>query len=438
MNETLQTEEEFYLCSFSRKQDIDEIDNLDYPILQTIVMNTNIYAAVHNAKHDTNQADEGQNWTNLTLNEFKIWLAFVIYMEVFKFLAITDYWKKDKPLASHIKNILKQLYLSASNLSLDEMNARFSGRSAHMFRIKNKPTPEGYKILSLCDSGYTYTFMFLSRIMPSSIELIPNLNKTGSEVYHLVKQLPQGYAFNIYMDNFFSSINLYQFLREKGFGACGTIRTNTTRFPWDYLIGVVVDDVLSFLWIDNSPVTMLTIIYKIDGQDSKIKKNRRKLHETSTNYKNIRSVFGDEVRKVIPILVAIDDYNYYMGGVDIADQLRSYYSTQLTVFRVWVPLFFWLLDTAIINSYLICKKLNIAEEHKAFRLALIRDLIKNFLNPLKRTTQSGDNNVQIIEKDNTNVNKKFRVSANFELPLCRLVGNSHYPEYRESDRGACL
>jgi hypothetical protein len=60
-----------------------------------------------------------------------------------------------------------------------------------------------------------------------------------------------------------------------------------------------------------------------------------------------------------------------MEGVNIADQLRSYYSTQLAVFRTWVPLFFWLLDTAIINSYLICKKLNIINDHKAFRLALI-------------------------------------------------------------------
>jgi len=172
MNETLQTEEEFYLCSFSRKQDIDEIDNLDYPIvvieensqlineknkknnnksneiykksddflpfqhkyplhealpilpkeftliqkfapysifslffsehqLQTIVTNTNIYAAVHNTKHGTNQAGEGRNWTNLTLNEFKIWLALVIYMGVFKFPAITDYWKKDSNYPSH-------------------------------------------------------------------------------------------------------------------------------------------------------------------------------------------------------------------------------------------------------------------------------------------------------------------------------------------------
>src|SRR3954451_18246919 len=44
-----------------------------------------------------------------------------------------------------------------------------------------------------------------------------------------------------------------------------------------------------------------------------------------------------------------------MGGVDIADQHRQYYSTQITTGRTWMPLFFWLLDTAIINSYLICK-----------------------------------------------------------------------------------
>ncbi|CAG8793134.1 24728_t:CDS:2, partial [Cetraspora pellucida] len=361
--------------------------------LQTIVMNTNIYAAIHNAKHGTNQAgvfkfpaitDYWKKDSNYPSHDITKTMSLFRFQQIKHFLHLSDctklssnWFEKVEPLVSHIKNISKQLYLPASNLSLDKMIARFSGHSAHTFRIKNKPTPKGYKILSLCDSGYAYTFMFLSRIMLSSIELIPNLNKTGSEVYHLVKQLPQEYAFNIYMDNFFSSINLYQFLREKGFGACGT---------WDHLIGVVVDDVLSFLWIDNSPVTMLTTIHKIDGQDSKIKKNHRKPYEASTNYKNIRSVFGDEVRKVIPILVAVDDYNHYMGRVDIADQLRSYYSTQLTIFRVWVPLFFWLLDTAIINSYLICKKLNIAEEHKAFRFALIRDLIKDSLNPLKRTT----------------------------------------------------
>src|SRR6185312_16588724 len=69
-----------------------------------------------------------------------------------------------EPLASHIREVSKQLYFPSSQVSVDEMIARFSGRSAHTVRMKNKPTPEGYKIFSLCDAGYTYTFAFTSRI----------------------------------------------------------------------------------------------------------------------------------------------------------------------------------------------------------------------------------------------------------------------------------
>jgi hypothetical protein len=65
-----------------------------------------------------------------------------------------------------------------------------------------------------------------------------------------------------------------------------------------------------------------------------------------------------------------------MGGVDIADQLRGYYGTQLTVQRTWMPLFFWLLDTAIINSYLVLKNINENINQKDFRMQLIQDLIK--------------------------------------------------------------
>ena len=46
-----------------------------------------------------------------------------------------------------------------------------------------------------------------------------------------------------------------------------------------------------------------------------------------------------------------------MGGVNIADQRRSYHSTQLTVCRNWLAIFFWLLDTTIINSYILVKEL---------------------------------------------------------------------------------
>ena len=53
----------------------------------------------------------------------------------------------------------------------------------------------------------------------------------------------------------------------------------------------------------------------------------------------------------IPLLSV--NYNDYMRCVDIADQRRSYYYTQVCVCRNWLPLFFWLLDTAVINSFLL-------------------------------------------------------------------------------------
>jgi len=335
------------------------------------------------------------------------------------------------------------------------MIARFSGRSAHTVRIKNKPTPEGYKILSLCDSGYTFTFIFTSRIQNQpEVQLIPDLSKVGSEVYHLVSQLPKNKSFNIYMDNYFTSIKLFKYLREKNFGACGTVRKNSANFPqvlkvdkkldWDTLSGVVVDDVLSILWMDNGPVTMLSTIHRIDnGNENRIERNRRRPRETSTNATKVRAVFGNASKKSLPIPIIIDDYNHFMGGVDIADQLRGYYGTQLPVRRTWMPLFFWLLDTAIVNSYLILKQSNSKISHKDFRIQLVWDLIKAGLEKKgdKPHTRSQVDELELtkqfkfIQVDPTN--RQQYVTANFELPAKRLSPDGHLPEWRE-ERSGCI
>ena len=74
-----------------------------------------------------------------------------------------------------------------------------------------------------------------------------------------------------------------------------------------------------------------------------------------------------------------------MGGVDIADQLRSYYNTQLTSFRTWWPMLFWALDTMLTNAYLIYSDIegtpNIS--HKEFRLQCTWELILAFPSPIK-------------------------------------------------------
>ena len=69
-----------------------------------------------------------------------------------------------------------------------------------------------------------------------------------------------------------------------------------------------------------------------------------------------------------------------MGGVDIYDQLQSYYTTQITTVRTRLPLFFWALNTAIINAYIISKEIfrtsrKPFQSHRRFRIRLAWNLI---------------------------------------------------------------
>ena len=94
-----------------------------------------------------------------------------------------------------------------------------------------------------------------------------------------------------------------------------------------------------------------------------------------------------EHTRLLPIPGAINDYNYHIGGVDIADQLRAGFSTQQRRVKPWRPLFYWLLDSTIINAFQLLEhqrksKLGggidkVRSAHQAFREALVSELLKD-------------------------------------------------------------
>jgi hypothetical protein len=68
-----------------------------------------------------------------------------------------------------------------------------------------------------------------------------------------------------------------------------------------------------------------------------------------------------------------------MGGVDIANQLRAIYETHRKAWRSWWPLFYWCLDTALVNayriSYILRTKCQLPQlTHAEFREALYKTL----------------------------------------------------------------
>jgi hypothetical protein len=64
-----------------------------------------------------------------------------------------------------------------------------------------------------------------------------------------------------------------------------------------------------------------------------IEKSRKRSAKTLTNARIVQKAFGSEHTKKLEIPLFIDDYNYYMGGVDLANQFRVAYETYRATFR---------------------------------------------------------------------------------------------------------
>lgn len=85
---------------------------------------------------------------------------------------------------------------------------------------------------------------------------------------------------------------------------------------------------------------------------------------------------GKKVPYSLPAPRVVDEYNCFTGGVDRANQIRSYYSSQRQAHKWWKYLFYYLLDTALANSWIIYKELvNKKKSHKDFQVAVGQALV---------------------------------------------------------------
>lgn len=264
-----------------------------------------------------------------------------------------DWFKKVDPLASILQERYRLFFLPSTKVAIDEMVVRLSGRSHHTLKIRNKPVKEGYKIFALCSHGYTYGFIWysssvgLANVLPQS-----NLTPTSAGVIALAQLLPRDHCWNLILDNYFTNVPLFERLLLLGIGAAGTTRVDAAGFPqslkidkvearkvlpWGFVAGAVVQNTCCLIWKDNSSVLFMTNYHNIRET---VERMHRRPKKSSTNGTIVRGLFGNVARKLLPIPIFIDDYNYHMGAVDIADQLRSYYCTQQTARRNWYPLFY--------------------------------------------------------------------------------------------------
>ncbi len=173
----------------------------------------------------------------------------------------------------------------------------------------------------LCDSnGYTVDF----NIYTGKSSVVSGKGLSFDAVMSLVRKEFLGSGYHIYCDNFYTSPVLFQHLYNLGFGACGTIRDTrigvpktkvnalTRKSPWGSIRWIRQGSLLFTKWMDTREVSVCTTLHTAYLGDTV-----KRVCKSSSGYKNVD----------VPVPTAVKDYNRFMGGVDLSDQLIGYYSS---------------------------------------------------------------------------------------------------------------
>jgi len=307
-----------------------------------------------------------------------------------------------------IRTACRNSFYPSSHIAIDEAMVAFDGRSKDTVKLKGKPIDTGYKLWYIGDHGYIWSWLFHSktdgvegleggqktrwpRLRSITEDHTENalLAPTFALVLRLAEQLPKQLEFCIYLDNLFLNLPVAQCLLSMGIYCMGTTRKKADGFPshlqtyfdsnnellWDSTIAEVIDDnTLCFIWQDNKAVGAISTAHSLHRSEDKIQRTRRCPKINTENRRILGPVFNGQPFKELFIPKAIDDYNYYMKGVDQANQLRASFTChRKQSYRTWWPLFYFFIDVACVNAYLLWKwsstaiTTNAAKTHNSHR-----------------------------------------------------------------------
>jgi hypothetical protein len=185
----------------------------------------------------------------------------------------------------------------------------------------------------------------------------------------------------------------------------------------------------------------------MDKAEDYVERKRKRPVKTLTNGALVRWVFENELVKELRIPCFIDDYNQHMGGVDLANQFREAYETHKPSFRNWWPLFYWLIDVAIVNSYRI-HKLHIGKKSLTqlqFRISLYYKLLGYSEKAKLQSLRVGLGGKRVFNPENERLHyweKRLKRATcawcAFDLKCKRVLGKDPKGVPKRSQGGCCF
>lgn len=274
------------------------------------------------------------------------------------------FWRVEE-LAAILAERFQYYYVCGQYLDGDEQGIPAKCYHSAIQYNGDKPHKYFFKLYSLNDSSSKYMHNFyLFRGKDSdhragiSASALPIVKLTDGKDYH-------GKNHIMYVDNYFNSIALCEYLLDKRqIHVVGTLRSN--RIPssivprnwWfkkssknergEMKSKQIDDDLFVTTWYDKKPVNMLHTF-----ETTKEKVTRNSKNTTTKAYEQV-----DIERPTV-----VRAYNEGMGGTDSFDQRLAYYRPAVNTKKWPHRIIFHLLQCSIINAHIIYKEKNQLQKH---------------------------------------------------------------------------
>ncbi|XP_060845894.1 piggyBac transposable element-derived protein 3-like [Rhopalosiphum padi] len=268
-----------------------------------------------------------------------------------------DRLHKIRPVIETLKKRFASIPLEEA-LSIDEQLCSTKARHYLKQYLPIKPHKWGYKFFVLCGvSSFSYNFEMYSGQENNDVNRYswePNFDASGNVVVRLCRIIPKNMNYKVYFDNYYTSVPLMVYMKNRQICSLGTVRRNRLtnvllpnekdflkkpRGSSDYcLANINNQEVFATCWRDNKVVTLLSTFVEIDPM-SKVKR------------------FSKTENKTIEIdcqhIVSV--YNKHMGGVDLLDNLLGRQKIKIRSRKWYLRIFYHLLDVTVVNSSLLHK-----------------------------------------------------------------------------------
>ncbi|XP_037048078.1 piggyBac transposable element-derived protein 3-like [Bradysia coprophila] len=345
----------------------------------------------------------------------------------------SDKFIRVRPLMDSVRRRCLQLPLE-EYLSIDEQMIPMRGRATKGVKqfVKNKPKIRwGIKNLVLCGkSGLAYDFIcYQGSTTEFDQKMLSTFGSGATMVLHLANRI-EGVGHKLFFDNYFSTFPLFQILAQKKIYATGTIRLDRfSKPPFSTdsemkKIGrgcseeVVCSDrsVVCVKWYDNKCVALASNYVGVGTPD--------KAYRFDKNSNQKISIDRPEI---------VQKYNMNMGGVDLMNQMISYYRIFIRSKKWTLRMVSHFIDFSIVQSWIEykihCKRAEVPQRQimdlLAFRMKLAKQLIY--------FEQTGKRNARITLEDVRTKHQRNDKSRECRTDKdIRYDGSYHLPKYSEN------